>query len=150
MAALVFTRNIQHLFTKITGGHWNTIFIPSSSWALISNFGPWKPALIWVWRLFNVHHSSEWKACLRKTKSKKKIITRSEDMYHSESRDCKPVKKKKINTPFVHFGLFVCLFFLFFFWGGGRGWAIIKFLYLQGGCSFEVGRLIEPTLNEQK
>lgn len=36
-------------------------------------------------------------------------------MYHSESRDCKPVKKKKINTPFVHFGLFVCLFFLFFF-----------------------------------
>ena len=42
-------------------------------------------------------------------------------MYHSESRDCKPVKKKKINTPFVHFGLFVCLFFLFFFGGGGAG-----------------------------
>lgn len=44
---------------------------------------------------------------------------------------------------------FVCLF-VFFLEGGGRVWTIIKFLYLQGGCSFEVGRLIEPTLNEQK
>ena len=55
-------------------------------------------------------------------------------MYHSESRDCKPVKKKKINTPFVHFGLFVCLFFLFFLGGGGGG-----FEQLLNFCTYRVG-----------
>ena len=69
-------------------------------------------------------------------------------MYHSDSRDRKPVKR---NNQYSFRALrFVCLFVFFLEGGGGRVRTIIKFLYLQGGCSFEVGRLIEPTLNEQR